>query len=50
MPSGFRKEDIKIHDKKGDIIALSEKVKLTGKMSLGPNGTPCFIQVTKIEK
>ena len=50
LPSGFKKEDIKIHDNDGEIIALSEKVKLTGKMSIGPNGTPCFMQVTKIEK
>ncbi|MBC7901017.1 MAG: hypothetical protein H7070_13305 [Saprospiraceae bacterium] len=50
LPSGFKKEDIRIHDNNGDIIALSDKVKLTGKMSIGPNSTPCFMQVTKIEK
>lgn len=50
LPSGFKKEDIKIHDNNGDIIALSDKVKLTGKMSVGPGGKPCFMQVTKIEK
>lgn len=50
LPSGFKKEDIKIHDNNGDRIAPSDKVKLTGKMSIGPNGTPCFMEVTKIEK
>ena len=50
LPRGFKKEDIKIRDNSGNIISPSDKVKLTGKMSVGPGGVPCFMQVDKIER
>ena len=50
LPRGFKKEDIKIRDNGGNIISPSDKVKLTGKMSVGPGGVPCFMQVDKIER
>jgi hypothetical protein len=50
LPKGYKKEDIKIRDNGGSIIAPSDKVKITGKMSIGPAGVPCFMQVDKIER
>jgi hypothetical protein len=54
LPSGYKKEDIKIRDNAGNIIALGDKVRVTGKMSIAPGAgtTPgvCFMQVEKIEK
>jgi len=50
LASGYKKEDIKIHDDKGAVINLSDKVKLTGKMTLTPDGSVCFMTVDKIER
>ena len=54
LPSGYKKEDIKIRDNAGNVISLNDKVRVTGKMSIGPGsgGTPgvCFMTVEKIEK
>jgi len=50
LPSGFKKEDIKIKDNDGNVINLSEKLRVTGKISVGPGGVPCFVQATTIEK
>jgi len=50
MPSGYKKEDIKIHDNSGNVIKLSDKVNLTGEMSIAPDGSVCFMEVDKIEK
>jgi len=54
LPSGYKKEDIKIRDNSGNPIDLNSKVKVTGKMSIAPGAgtTPgvCFMQVEKIEK
>jgi hypothetical protein len=54
LPSGYKKEDIKIRDSAGNPIDLNSKVKVTGKMSIAPGAgtTPgvCFMQVEKIEK
>jgi len=50
LPSGYKKEDIKIHDNNGGAINLSEKVTLTGQMSIAPDGSVCFMEVDKIEK
>src|SRR5690349_18110283 len=36
LESGYKKGDIKIHDDKGAVISLSDKVKLTGQMSITP--------------
>jgi len=54
LPSGYKKEDIKIRDNAGNAIALGDKVRVTGKVSIAPGAgnTPgvCFMQVEKIEK
>ena len=50
LPSGYKKEDIKIHDNGGSIINMSDKVKLTGQMSIAPDGSVCFMEVDKIER
>jgi len=55
LQSGYKKEDIKIHDNNGNIINLAEKVKLVGKLksvkdATDPSGGVCYLTVTKIEK
>jgi hypothetical protein len=55
LQSGYKKEDIKIHDNSGDVINLADKVKLVGKMNVAKNPSNpehdvCFLTVTKIEK
>jgi len=50
LPSGYKKEDIKIHDNSGNVIKLSDKVNLTGQMSIAPDGSVCFMEVDKIDK
>lgn len=55
LESGYKKEDIKIHDNSGNLVALDvDKVKVTGKMSVvAPMGNAagvCFMQVNKIER
>jgi hypothetical protein len=55
LERGYKKEDIKIRDKAGNPIALgSDKVKITGKMSIAPAAPGgqgvCFMYVEKIEK
>ena len=50
LSSGYKKEDIKIHNTTGGIINLSDKVTLTGQMSIAPGGSVCFMEVDKIEK
>jgi hypothetical protein len=50
LPSGYKREDIKIHDNGGNVIKLSDKVTLTGQMSIAPDGSVCFMEVDKIEK
>lgn len=53
LERGYKKEDIKIRDDKGDLIAPSDKVKVSGTMSVGPkskDGQACFMTVDKIEK
>ena len=50
LASGYKKEDIKIHDDKGAVISLSDEVKLTGQMSIAPDGSVCFMTVDKIER
>ena len=54
LASGFKPEDVKIRDKNGDEIKLSERVRLTGKTSIVPpagnSEGVCFMQVEKIER
>lgn len=51
LPRGYKTEDIKIRDNAGNIINMAaDKVKLTGEMSIAPDGSVCFMKVTKIEK
>ena len=50
LPSGYKSEDIKVHDNGGKVISLSDKVTLTGEMSITPDGSVCFMTVDKIEK
>jgi hypothetical protein len=50
LKSGYKKEDIKIRDNAGNVINLSDKVKLTGEMNVTPDQKVCFLNVTKIEK
>lgn len=54
LESGFKKEEVKIHDNTGAVIDLADKVKLTGKITVVPpsGGTDgvCFMQVEKIQR
>ena len=50
LPSGYKKDDIKIRDNDGKVINLSDKVTLTGQMSITPDGSVCFMTVDKIER
>lgn len=51
LERGYKKEDIKIRDNAGNLVNLgSDKVKVTGKMSIVPDGSVCFMQVGKIER
>ena len=50
LPSGYKDEDIKIHDNSGGLINMSNKVTVTGQMSIAPDGSVCFMEVDKIEK
>jgi hypothetical protein len=55
LQSGYKKEDIKIHDNSGNIINTADKVKLVGKMNVAKNASNpeydvCYLTVTKIEK
>lgn len=50
LPSGYKKDDIKIHDNSGAVIKMSDKVTLTGQISIAPDGSVCFMEVDKIEK
>lgn len=50
LERGYKKEDIKIHDNDGNVINMSEKVRLTGTMSVTPDLKVCLIKVDKIER
>lgn len=50
LERGYKREDIKIRDAAGNIVGLSDRVKVTGKMNVMPDESFCFIQVEKIEK
>ena len=50
LESSYKSSDIKIRDDAGNIIKLTDGVKLTGQMSITPDGSVCFMTVDKIEK
>lgn len=55
IPKSFKLEDLKVRDDAGKEISLgTDKVKLTGKMSIAPAAPGgqgvCFMQVYKIER
>ncbi len=55
VPSGFKKEDLKVRDNAGNPVALgSDVAKFTGKMLIAPAAPGgqgvCLMQVYKIEK
>jgi len=50
LESSYKRDDIKVHDNSGAVIKLTDKVTLTGQMSIAPDGSVCFMTVDKIEK
>src|SRR5690606_21366206 len=53
LERGYSKEDIKIRDDLGNLVAASDKVNVSGTMAVGPrskDGQACFLKVDKIEK
>jgi hypothetical protein len=48
--SSYKKTDLKIHDNSGGMVKIGDKVTLTGKFSVIPGGSSCFITVDKIDK
>lgn len=52
---GYKKEDLKVRDKDGNVLDLTQKVKLVGKMNYAKSGSAtspdvCYLTVTNIEK
>ncbi len=47
--SGYKRDDLKIHDASGGLVKFSDKVRVTGKLSVVP-GSTCFMEIDKIEK
>jgi hypothetical protein len=50
LERGYKKEDIKIHDNDGNIVNITEKVKITGTLNTTGDPNVCFISVAKITK
>jgi hypothetical protein len=50
LEGSYKKEDLKIHDNLGGAVKIGDKVKLSGEMNVMPDGSFCFLKVTKIEK
>jgi len=51
IKGSYKKEELKIRDNAGNQVAVgTDKVKVTGKMSIEPKMDVCFMQVYKIEK
>ncbi|MBI2687159.1 MAG: hypothetical protein HYX27_12650 [Acidobacteria bacterium] len=48
LPSGYTRADLKIRDDNANPINLANKVKITGKISVTPDLSVCFVTVTKI--
>ncbi len=49
IESGYKRDDLKIHDASGAVIKLSDKVKVTGEMNVVP-GSTCFMEIDRIER
>lgn len=47
--SSYKSDDLKIHDSTGALIKLTDKIRVTGKLSVVP-GSTCFMEIDKIEK
>jgi hypothetical protein len=47
--SGYKKDDLKIHDANAGFVKLGDKIRVTGTMSVVP-GSTCFMEIDKIEK
>ena len=50
LAAGYKEEDIKIRDDKGSLISLSDKVKLTGRVTVLAERRGCFMAVDRIER
>ena len=48
--SNYKKEDLKIHDNSGGMVKIGDKVTVSGKFSVIPDGSSCFITVDRIDK
>jgi len=46
----YKKENLKIRDNNGDMVKIGDKVKLTGKFSVTPDASLCFMHADRIEK
>ena len=46
----YKKEGLKIRDDSGQMVKIGDKVKLTGKFSVTPDASLCFMHADKIEK
>ena len=49
-PKSYRREDVRIRDNAGNLVKLDDRVRVTGKMSVTPDLSVCFVDVTKIER
>lgn len=50
LEAAYTKEDIKIRDNKLVVVKPTDKVMLTGQMSIAPDGSVCFMTVDNIER
>ena len=50
LKSSYKREDVKIRDHNGNLVNLTDQLKLTGKLSVTPDLSACFIDVAKIER
>lgn len=53
LEKGYTKDDIKIRDSAGELIARGDRVKVLGTLTVGPiteAGGVCFLTVDKIER
>ncbi|HMJ08491.1 MAG TPA: hypothetical protein VK468_05775, partial [Pyrinomonadaceae bacterium] len=46
----YKKENLRIRDNAGQMVNIGDKVKLTGKFSVTPDASLCFMHADKIEK
>lgn len=46
----YKRSDLKIHDNSGGMVNVGDKVTLSGKFSVVPGGSSCFITVDRIDK